>query len=271
VILSEPQPTPYDLRWRMFGIGVRVHWMFWLVAVWLSWNQTLEFPETAVYFLPLSVLAIFVSILIHEMGHVVMGRIFGSRSHIVLHAFGGLAISNDRPRDHWKRILISLAGPGAQFLLLAIIVTGVVVWHQSTQQSEPLQNYLLLGPAKTGTVAFVQTLIYINFFWPVLNLLPVWPLDGGQVCRSVCESISPVNGTIISLQLSLGLCVLIAGAAALNVLAERTGNTALEGIPVLSGLHFFHLIFFGMFAYTAYQALQYERAVRRYEEDDPYA
>ena len=91
MLFMEPSQTPYDLRWRMFGVPVRVHPRFWLVSVIMGWNTVHE----GFQYLLIWVACSFASILIHEFGHVAMGQIFGSRGHIVLYGFGGLAIGSN--------------------------------------------------------------------------------------------------------------------------------------------------------------------------------
>src|SRR5947207_2300389 len=85
------QETPFDLKWRMFGIHVRVHPLFWVVAALLS----RPFLEVGIPHILISMACIFLSVLIHELGHVVVGRYFGSHGHIVLWAMGGLAIGSN--------------------------------------------------------------------------------------------------------------------------------------------------------------------------------
>ena len=72
----EPTPTPLDLRWHLFGILVRVHPMFWLVSVIMGWNSLIIGFE----YLFIWIACMFVSILIHELGHVWMGQVFGARA-----------------------------------------------------------------------------------------------------------------------------------------------------------------------------------------------
>lgn len=78
------QETPFDLKWRMFGIHVRVHPLFWVIAALLS----RPFLEVGIPHILISMFCIFLSVLIHELGHVVVGRYFGSHGHIVLWAMG---------------------------------------------------------------------------------------------------------------------------------------------------------------------------------------
>src|SRR5262245_37099251 len=60
-----PEPLPYDLRWRMFGIPVRVHWTFWLFTAILGFNIV----EFGFVYLLVWMACAFVSILVHELGH----------------------------------------------------------------------------------------------------------------------------------------------------------------------------------------------------------
>src|SRR6516165_8553767 len=71
-VFFEPNETPLDLKWRMFGIPVRVHPFFWLVSAFMGWSTL----NRGIIFLVIWVACVFVSVLVHEMGHVLMGRLF---------------------------------------------------------------------------------------------------------------------------------------------------------------------------------------------------
>src|SRR5262249_43255267 len=151
---------------------------FWLVSAILGWNLT----EIGLPYLFLWIVCSFFSILLHELGHIWMGRGFGSDGHIVLYGLGGLALGARDPRYRWQRVLVYLAGPGIQLLLWAVLWLGkksagdqVGTW--------PLQVRLAL-----------EIVMDINLYWPLLNLVPVWPLDGGRVARELCTWLSPRNG-----------------------------------------------------------------------------
>src|SRR3954464_14267452 len=90
-VLLEPQETPYDLRFRLFGIPVRVHPLFWLFSAILGWNWI----EEGVAYVLLWVACVFISVMIHELGHIFMGLVFGSPGYIVLYSFGGLAVGSN--------------------------------------------------------------------------------------------------------------------------------------------------------------------------------
>jgi stage IV sporulation protein FB len=233
VILHEPEATPYDLRWRMFGINVRVHPLFWLVTV-LFGGSRLQGPNPIQGIL-IWVACVFVSILVHEMGHVLMGLIFGARGDIVLYGFGGLAVGSSALSNRWKRIAVYFAGPFAGFLLLALCLPPALIGVFSGFPSWAAQA---LGD-----------LVGINLFWNVLNLLPVWPLDGGKISRDFLDWLMPARGV----RASLGISFTLAGLIAINSLASTYGHPL---IPFFPFGDWWITILFGLLALGSYQELQ---------------
>ncbi len=165
-------PTPIDLRFYLGRIPVRVHPGFWVVGALGGWNPD-DLRFTVIW-----MLCLFVSILIHELGHALVSEAFGWPSEILLYHFGGLAFSQryhgNRP---WKSILVSLAGPFAGFGFAACVFAMFLGMSLAR----------IPGDAD-GLIWFaIEKLLEINIFWGIVNLAPVLPLDGGQVLRSVLE------------------------------------------------------------------------------------
>jgi Zn-dependent protease len=195
-------PTPYDLRFSLFGIPVRVHPFFWLVSLVMGWNP--HHPKLMLIW----VVCVFVSILVHELGHALMAQYFGWPPHIVLYSFGGYASYQPTWGHSTARsILVLFAGPGARFVLFGLVV-GV----------EFLLVYRGVELPYLAQVA-VADMIWINLLWGLVNLLPVYPLDGGQICRAALNHWRPYDGADISLKLSLIFAIGVA------VLAYRFGQT----------------------------------------------
>jgi Zn-dependent protease len=261
VFLSEPAETPADLRFWLFGVHVRVHPFFWIVAAVLGWGIVGEYDNTRIglIYLVVWVACVFVSVLIHELGHVFMGQVFGSHGHIVLHSFGGLAIGSNALNRGWQRFFVSFAGPLIQFVLfgVALVVWLALFWGPAPQDPpawyEPVQR----------TLGF---LLEINLFWPILNLLPIWPLDGGQMAREVFVGVAPRNG----LFLSFGLSALLAGVLAVHCLMVRYNPTAWPLTPYLPFGGIYMAIFFGLFCAQSLVALQAENARRQTYGDDQF-
>src|SRR5262249_22343115 len=139
------------------------------------------------------VVCVFVSILLHEFGHILMGRLFGSHGYIVLYGFGGLAVGSSDLLRRWQRILVSLAGPLAQLLLFALL------WAVGP----PLVAGLEGKGAREFAEEILHQLVWINLGWAVLNLLPIWPLDGGKISRELLVALRPLEGVRVSLIVSL--------------------------------------------------------------------
>lgn len=247
MFLFEPERTQFDLQWRMFGIPVRVHPMFWLVGVLMGWNLTRDPHGNGLLLLLLWIACVFVSILVHELGHVFMGQWFGSYGHIVLFGFGGLAIGSANLPNRWQRIAVSFAGPLAQFLLYGIIE---LIYWQADLKMFPL--WVLIG------LGFLK---WINLTWPLLNLLPIWPLDGGQISRDFLGWLAPRRG----MQLSLGISIICAGLLAINAIMVEQERPLL---PFFNWGGTYPALFFGLLAFGSFQALQqHEANMKRWRRD----
>jgi Zn-dependent protease len=259
------QRTPFDLNFYLFRIPIRVHPFFWIVAALLgNWVfRVWGFPYLLIW-----IGCVFFSILLHELGHALTGRLFGNRPHILLLTFGGLAIGATDPHNkRWQRIAVIFAGPGIQLLLYAIL--WVVVWCMSPP-GFPLRGNLIWSPLflipQVGEPVAVTLcfLMIINLIWPLFNLLPIWPLDGGQITREVLDEFRPRDGIIISLVIS----AVVSGVLCIHmILAEQHRPLPfLEWVP--GG--YFNAMFMLLFCVVSLQQLQIENARRsqRYDRDD---
>jgi Zn-dependent protease len=146
------------------------------------------------------VLCVFVSILVHELGHALTARSYGWHPEIVLHAFGGYASYFPTWRiSTFQRVAAIFAGPGAGFILYGLVVVlGKILVAQGTLLEEELA-YGYGSPL----ARVLGNLRYINLFWGLFNLLPVYPLDGGQITRELLRAWKPWGGVELSLKISL--------------------------------------------------------------------
>lgn len=112
--------------------------------------------------LPLFILGIEVSILVHELGHAVAGlKVGASVQKIQIHLLGGFTHFNFIPPTLWKGMLIYIAGPLSNFILGGLLFLLA----------------LFGGPGFSGLLGGLAT---INLFLGVFNALPAFPLDGGR-------------------------------------------------------------------------------------------
>ena len=242
MLLNQPPPTSFDLNFRLFGTRVRIHPAFWVVALFLGWGWARDpaFSSNGVPELLLWVAAMTFSILLHEFGHIWAGHAFGSRGEILLHSMGGLAIGSGG-FTRWQSILVSLAGPAIQLALWGVL------FYASVPRDQKALGLLL------------AMLLLINFWWPLLNLLPIWPLDGGQVARQLALIVSPRHGLATSLWISL----ILAAALAFNALMPNLKMRPV--LPWFTGE--LTALFCALFAVTAYQELAQARPSRRVFDD----
>jgi Zn-dependent protease len=266
--LFEPAQTPYDLRFRLFGIDVRVHPMFWLVSALMGWNLR----DQGFSYVLLWIGCVFISILIHELGHVGVGLMFGSHGHIVLYGFGGLAIGSSNLRNRWHRIAVYFGGPLAGFLYLGVLFLILLVSlpNQALAFQQDLLYLLRIEHHPSLQTPTLMTealwfLLQINLFWGLVNLLPVYPLDGGQISRDLFNWFMQGRG----IRPSLGLSLFVAGFIAINALLAAA-DRPLPGIGQYLPGGMYIGILFGLLALGNYQEMQQTRPPSDYRRaSDP--
>lgn len=194
------EPTSYDLNFSIGRIPVRVSPWFWAGAAILGYNSV----HLGVEYLLVWILVVFVSILVHELGHAIVAQMFGYPPRILMYQFGGLAMYEPyRNYTAARAIAISFAGPFAGFALY-----GLVMLLRRTVLPAWLAQ---LDPNTFSLVSFaIIQLSFVNLWWGIMNLLPVLPLDGGQISREVCLSLSRRNGLRAAMIISFVVAAAVA-------------------------------------------------------------
>ncbi len=236
MFLSEPGPTRGDLNFSVFGFPVRVHPMFWLMTAMMCWTRDELPPQVLVIWTGV----MFVSVLIHELGHAFAARYFGGEASIVLYQFGGLAIHHPQPRLVWQRVAISFAGPATGFLFAIVIAILLeATGHHITFQLDwiPFTWSDISEPNAALTVYF---LVLLNVFMNLFNLLPIYPLDGGQISRNLFMRYDYRDGLLKSQWVS----VIVAAGLAVYVWIDSGGTR-----PMMS-------LMLGFLAFQNYQELR---------------
>jgi stage IV sporulation protein FB len=194
--------TPYDLRFRLFGIPVTVTPWFWLAGIIGGWQSSIS---EHLDLLLIWIGCLFVSILVHEMGHALTAQWFGWPPQVFLYLFGGVAVY--RPgygHTTTRSVLISLAGPGAGFVLYGLIR----LLREFVVASGSLRT---LDPAMLMRVAdFFMQMEWINLWWGIVNLLPVLPLDGGRIAEALFQRARPWDGRRMAVMLSIAVSAAVA-------------------------------------------------------------
>ncbi len=231
MLIGEPPRTQGDLNFVLFGFPVRVHPFFWLIALLLG--MRVKDPVSVLIWVG----AVFVSILVHELGHAFAIRRFGGQAWITLYGMGGLASSNDAHRTPRTQILISAAGPAAGFAFAALVIFGINLAGHEVHFVRSLVPVRYDPFAAPRLDILVWYLLSINILWGFLNLLPVYPLDGGQIAREVLLQQNPAKGITQSLWLS------VFTAACLAMFSFSRGSIYMA-------------FMFGFLAYSSYTTVQ---------------
>ncbi len=256
--LLEPKRTNYDIHFRIGSIPVRIHPLFWLIPLMLGIGPDVPPLHSFIW---LGVVT--VSILIHELGHALAIRYYGYRPWVTLYALGGLASYNPedefgydpvfvlgehlrRYRNTQRDVLISLAGPAAGFLFAALIIGGI--WASGARvdfdwdlAGGRIIQWHIDGVHNPSLAVTLHYLLYINIFWGLVNLLPIFPLDGGQISRALLTAQQGSQGIGISLRLGMITGIAMAIIAVLLWPAEQ---------KIFGGL------MFGILAYQNFTLLQ---------------
>jgi len=181
------------MRFRLFGVPVTIRAFFWLTAALLGLGYA---RAVALWALPIWVAVMFVSVVIHEMGHAVAFMRHGIRPSITLHGMGGVTIPAGGPElGRFDSAVVSLAGP-----LVGLVAGGLVYLAMRA-----------LPPDLPSPVAVTLSfLVWVNLGWSLFNLLPVLPFDGGHVLQEILGP-QRVKATAMT---SLALAVVLAAVSA---------------------------------------------------------
>ena len=170
-------------------IPIVIHPIFWLFAGLIGFEYAGSISGALIM-----VGIIFFSVLIHEYGHALTAVLFKQTASIHIAALGGLTYHQGPRISFLKQFLIVLNGPLFGFLLYLF------------------SSFAVSKSWGSGTILFQIFLItkQVNLIWTILNLLPVMPLDGGQLLRIVLEAKYGLKGYRFSLLLGAVLAVLMA-------------------------------------------------------------
>lgn len=224
----------------LFGIPIRLDLSWFFILLFFSWSLTTYFfPEkyrgldqTTYWIMGFSgALLLFFSVLLHELGHSLVGRRYGVNiKSITLFIFGGLADMSEEPLGPKEEFFMAIAGPMVSLVLAGVFYSTSLLFVQIIPKQIPL-------------IAVMSYLALANTFLAIFNLLPGFPLDGGRVLRAaIWKTTGSLNrATRIASSVGKGFGLVLMGLGILNII----------GGYFVSGLW---IMFIGMFLRTAAQA-----------------
>jgi Zn-dependent protease/predicted transcriptional regulator len=195
------------------GIDIYIDWT-WLVAfAFFTWSLGAYYDATfhswghgTAYLIgAISTILLFVTVLLHELGHSLTARALGLKvSSITLLIFGGVSNLTQEPPSARVEFLVAFAGP-----LTSLILSGIF--------------YLLHAAAGGGSSEVSAVLGYlasVNLLLAIFNLIPAFPLDGGRVFRSIVWAVtgSMTRATRIATSISRVIAYLFIAAGLVETL-----------------------------------------------------
>ncbi|MBN8614758.1 MAG: site-2 protease family protein [Deltaproteobacteria bacterium] len=183
-----------EAHFHFFGVPVYVEPLHFIVSAIFGFLQYGLAPSAAVW-----VLLVFIGVLLHELGHALVGRRFGQDPFVILSGWGGLTTwLAPRAFSPGQQVIVSFAGPAVGLALGG----GVWLWYTYSP--------VVMPPIVTNGV---RDFIWVNFGWAIFNLLPIFPLDGGQISKATLEKLFGIRGMRWSHLISVVLAVALVAVA----------------------------------------------------------
>jgi Zn-dependent protease/predicted transcriptional regulator len=182
---SAERPRPLTHRWalklgRIAGIDVYVHATFGLLLAWVGLGElfaagrpTMQVVMSSLLHV-LFVMAVFATIVLHELGHALTAKHFGVRTRdITLYPIGGIARLDRIPSRPFHELCVALAGPMVNLAIGLCLFAALDFRHVWPAWPEVLPGSMIASFAAT------------NVFIALFNLLPAFPMDGGRALRAL--------------------------------------------------------------------------------------
>jgi stage IV sporulation protein FB len=195
--LPEPGHVKYEFQGHLLGAAIRIHPLFWCSAAALGVRYFADPENGSIGYFVFWMAGVSFCVLLHALGEIFVGRIFGMRGEILLYGLGGRTTGVESLPRCRKRITVLLAGPIVLFLLVAGL------W--GITESVPFPDFLIDWGWQTPIANGAAILVRIGLYWGLLNVLPLWPLAGGQIAVDLGETFFGKRGRTIALVSSLGV------------------------------------------------------------------
>ena len=184
------------IRFSLFGVPVSIHPTLWLTLAILG-RAFLIASLVDVVCVLLFIIAAFLVLLAHEMGHALVGRYLGGGQPSVYLAWLGGDCTNETARlTRLQGVVMTAAGPLSSLAVGGLAYVVLSLYVGSFSMGGAMAGDFALGCISADVVMnypplamfFFFYLIEISCWWTLLNLLPVFPLDGGQIMQGLMKS-----------------------------------------------------------------------------------
>lgn len=207
---------------RIAGIDIFLHWTFIILLIWIGLSLLAPIQQSQPFGQFWFILLLFFFVLLHELGHALVGQRFGVKtSSITLLPIGGVANMERMPEKPWQEFWIAIAGPLVN-LFLALVIGGIL-FVDGGLASLPFR------PASPVSDNLWVNLLSVNLMLFGFNLIPAFPMDGGRILRA--------------------LLALKFDRAKATTIAARIGQVLAMGFIFLGLFSNIWLMFIGIFIY----------------------
>jgi Zn-dependent protease len=165
------------------GIKIKIHWTFFFLIAWIVFDELKRGGNTESILFNISfVLAVFLCVVLHELGHALTAKRFGiNTKNITLLPIGGMASLDKIPESPKQELFVVIAGPLVNVIiafLLYFIVPVEEIFNQSfTDAFEIFASFTFQN--------FLFYLFIVNVGLVLFNLIPAFPMDGGRILRAL--------------------------------------------------------------------------------------
>ena len=191
-------------QWKLgtfAGIDVFVHATFLLLIGWIGYSHWLQFGTISkVIEGILFILALFLSVILHEYGHALTARKYGIKTRdITLYPIGGVARLERMPDKPIEELWVALMGPAVNVVIAAVLFVYLYLTGGLSQ----------LNDMNVASGSFLMRLMVVNISLVIFNLLPAFPMDGGRVLRALLAMrMEYVRATQVAASIGQGMAFL---------------------------------------------------------------
>lgn len=169
--------------WRICGIQIELHATFLLFLVYAG---ALGFHANGVAGMAWSLAIVFggfTSVVFHELGHALTARLYGIPTRrILLLPIGGIAQLGEIPREPRRELLITVAGPAVNFILAAYLAAMLYLLNVPVGLDRVFGEFIYFSYDLSG---WGRLMLGYNLVMGTFNVLPIFPMDGGRILRSL--------------------------------------------------------------------------------------
>lgn len=213
------------IRFTLFGVQVSIHPTLWLTLAILGRaymvSNLVELMSALLF-----IIAAFVVLLMHEMGHALVGRRLGGGAPSVYLAWLGGDCTNETARlTRMQGVVMTAAGPLASLVVGLVTCLILCLYVGDFGLASVLSVGFAFGvmPAEVLmaypplAMFFFFYLIEVSFWWTILNMLPIFPLDGGQIMQGLMKSRVQMHAISLTVAIVLSLAFAVLGLWLLSI------------------------------------------------------